>query len=100
MRGLLLFVAGLLCGGAAVSWLFLSREPAAPVAVESSLPVPAGTSTGVTGLEPGADDLPLSKPSRDPHDAPGQLLAESESGGRGGHGPRPARRLASRTAAR
>src|SRR5687768_15532175 len=71
MKGLLLFVAGLLCGGAAVSWLFLSREPAAPVPVESALPMPADPAAGVTGLEPGADDLPLSTPSRDPHDAPG-----------------------------
>jgi murein DD-endopeptidase MepM/ murein hydrolase activator NlpD len=67
MKGLLLFVAGLLCGGAAVAWLFLGREPAPTVAVESSLPAPAATDSGIAGIE---DDLPMPRPQRDPHDAP------------------------------
>lgn len=66
MKGLLLFVAGLLCGGAAVAWLFLAREPASPpVAVESTLPAPTGADSG---LPP---DLALTPPARDPHESDG-----------------------------
>ena len=49
MKGLLLFVAGLLCGGG------VSRPRNSQATAES----PAR----VTGLEPGADDLPLATPT-------------------------------------
>ena len=59
MKGLLLFVAGLLCGGAAIAWLFLGDPPVpAPVSsVEARLPAPAVVVDSATGLEPGGDDL-------------------------------------------
>ena len=65
MKGLLLFVAGLLCGGAAVAWLFLGREEAPTPVVESTLPAPRVGPEGATGLEPGATDpaLPHSSPA-------------------------------------
>ena len=70
MKGLLIFVAGLLCGGAAVAWLFLGRDEAPPPAVESTLPAPGLGPDGATGLEPGAADPALPPVARDPHEAP------------------------------
>ena len=74
MKGLLLFVAGLLCGGAAVAWLFLGREEAPTPVVESTLPAPRVGPEGATGLEPGATDPALPPLTRDPHDAPGLAI--------------------------
>lgn len=67
MKGFLLFVAGLLCGGAAVAWLFLSRD-AAPVAVETVQTADDGTVAGRGRVD---DDLALPTPTRDPHEAHG-----------------------------
>ncbi len=57
MKGLLLFVAGLLCGGALVAWLLVGREASMPAPVEQTLPAPLPPADGVTDLEPGARDL-------------------------------------------
>ena len=73
MKGLLLFVAGLVCGGAVVAWLFLGRDDI-PVPVgtdDTTLPAPSLGPDGATGLGATVAAPEIPPPSRDPHDAPG-----------------------------
>ncbi len=59
MKGLILFVAGLVCGGLLIAWLFL-RDPVAPAPSGGApLPVPAVVADSATGVVPGADDLAM-----------------------------------------